>query len=218
MTFLLPCVSHCARSRSYKKEKLLSGILYLHRITDNRMAGTPLKNLRVFRKLCGRDALGKVYLTTTMWDEVDRNVGERRLDELKTDYWKAMVIQGAQIARCRSDDDSPKRIIQQILEKEAPSSVLLLQEEMVALKKELKETEAGKELYSQLEHLVEKHVVLLRRIAKERKAASEASVLVELQTEYNDLRVQIDDKLRQMQEPKLLRLKNLLGCISWNEE
>jgi hypothetical protein len=182
------------------------------------MAGTPLKNFRAFRKLCGRDALGKVYLTTTMWDEVDRNVGERRLDELKMDYWKAMIIQGAQIARCRSDDDSPKRIVQHILGQEAACKVLLLQEEMADLKQELKETEAGKELYSQLEHLVEKHVVLLRRIAKERKAASEASVLVELQTEYNDLRVQIDDKLRQMQEPKLSRLKNLLGCISWNEE
>ena len=53
-------------------QEALSGILYLHRITDNRMAGTPLKNLQVFQKLCGRDALGKVYLTTTMWDEAER--------------------------------------------------------------------------------------------------------------------------------------------------
>ena len=216
--FLLHCVSHlCPRSRSFRKEKLLSGILYLHRITDNRMAGTPLKNLRVFRKLCGRDALGKVHLTTTMWDDVDQSVGERRLDELKTDYWKAMIMHGAQIARCRSDDDSSK-IIQRIVGQEAARKVLLLQEEMADLKKELEETEAGQELYSQLERLVERHVVLLRRIDKERKAASEASVLVELQTEYNDLRVQIDDKLRQMQGPKLSRLQNLLGCISWNEE
>ena len=213
--FLLHCVSHlCPRSRSFRKEKLLSGILYLHRITDNRMAGTPLKNLRVFRKLCGKDALGKVYLTTTMWDEVDQSVGERRLDELKTDYWKAMVIQGAQIARCRSDDDSPKRIIQQIVGQEAARKVLLLQEEMADLKKELKETEAGQELYSQLDKLVEKQMLLLRRIDEERKAASEESALVELQTEYNDLRVQIDDKLRQMQVLKLSRFKNLLRFLS----
>ena len=193
--FLLHCVSHlCPRSRSFRKEKLLSGILYLHRITDNRMAGTPLKNLRVFRKLCGKDALGKVYLTTTMWDDVDQSVGERRFDELKTDHWKAMIMHGAKIARCRSDDESPKRIIQQILDQEAARKVLLLQEEMADLKKELEETEAGQELYSQLERLVERHVVLLRRIDKERKAASEASVLVELQTEYNDLRVQRDRK------------------------
>jgi hypothetical protein len=212
--FLLPCVSHFPRSRSYKKEKLLSGILYLHRITDNRMAGTPLKNLRMFQKLCGKDALGKVYLTTTMWDEVDQSVGERRLEELKTDYWKVMVTQGAQIARCRSDDDSPKRIIQQILGQEVARKVLRLQEEMAGLKKELKETEAGQELYSQLDKLVEKQMSLLRRIDEERKVASEASVLAELQTEYNDLRVHIDDKLRQMQELKLSRFKNLLRFLS----
>ena len=112
------------------------------------MAGTPLRNLRVFQKLCGRDALQKVYLTTTMWDEVDSSVGERRLDELKTDYWKAMTIHGAQTARCRSDDDSPKWIIRQILERGADGKVLLVQEEMTELKKTLRETEAGQELYS----------------------------------------------------------------------
>ena len=87
------------------------------------MAGTSLKNLQVFQRVCGRDALGKVYLTTTMWDEVDLNVGERRLDELKEDYWKSIINQGAQIVRCRSDDDSPKRIIQQILAEEAAGKV-----------------------------------------------------------------------------------------------
>ena len=179
------------------------------------MVGAPLKNLRAFRKLCGRDALGKVYLTTTMWDEVDQSVGERRFDELKTDHWKAMIMHGAKIARCRSDDESPKRIIQQILDQEAARKVLLLQEEMADLKKELKATETGQELYSQLDKLVEKQMVLLRRIDEARKAASEASVLVELQTEYNDLRVQSDDK---MQELKLLRLKKPLRFFSRKRE
>ncbi|KAG8220474.1 hypothetical protein J3R82DRAFT_3169 [Butyriboletus roseoflavus] len=101
----------------YNNDKLLSGILYLHRITDNRVAGTPLKNLRVFRKLCGKDALEKVYLTTTMWDEVEPTVGERRLDDLSSDYWKAMVSQGAHITCCRSDADLPKELIRRILAK-----------------------------------------------------------------------------------------------------
>ena len=47
------------------------------------MAGSVLKNLRVFRKLCERDALDKLYLTTTMWDEVE--LSERMLEELKTE-------------------------------------------------------------------------------------------------------------------------------------
>ena len=211
----LAYVSHiCHYSRSFKREKILSGIIYLHRITDNRMAGTPLKNLRVFRKLCGQDALDKVYLTTTMWDEVDPNIGERRLEELKTDYWKSMIMQGAQVARCRNDDDSPNKVIQHILVQEAAREAVLLREGMADLKKELKETAAGQELYSQLEKLSEKQLMLLQRIGEERKAASDPSVLAELQEEYNDLRVQIDNRLRQMQELKLSRLKSILRILS----
>ncbi|KAF8553435.1 hypothetical protein OG21DRAFT_1245167 [Imleria badia] len=205
---------------SYKKKKLLSGILYLHRITDTRMAGKPLRNLRMFQKMCGRDALDKVYLTTTMWDEVDQSVGEKRLHELAAEYWKAMIQQGAQIVRCRSDDDSPKKIIQQILDQEATRRVALLQVEMADLKKELRETEAGQELYSQLEKLVEKQMVLLQRIDKERKAAqdSDASVLVELQAEYNELRDKIDDRLRQMQELKLSWFRRVRRLFSRTRE
>lgn len=182
------------------------------------MAGTPLKNLRVFRKLCGKDALDKVYLTTTMWDEVDQSVGEKRLDELRAEYWRAMIDQGAQIVRCRDDDGSPKKIIQQILDQEATRKALLLQEEMADLKKELRETEAGQELYSQLEKLVEKQMALLQRIDKERKAAPEGSMLVELQNEYNELRMQIDHKLHQMQDLKLSRLKTLRRFFSRKRE
>ena len=153
-----------------------------------------------------------------MWDEVDPSVGAKRLDELATDFWEPMIMLGAQIVRCRSDDDSPKRIIQQILYQEAIRRPLLLQEEMAELGRELKETAAGQELYSHLDKLVEKQTALLLRINQERKAASDASVLVELQTEYNELRVQIDDKLRQMQEPKLSWLKNPLRFFSWRRE
>ena len=100
---------------SYNENKLLSGILCLHRITDNRVAGSSLKNLRVFQKLCGKDTLDNVYLTTTMWDEVELSVGERRLEELKTEYWKTMISLGAQVARCRSDDDSSKNLVRTIV-------------------------------------------------------------------------------------------------------
>ena len=100
---------------SYKKKKLLSGILYLHRITDNRMASSSLRNLRLFRRLCGREALDKVYLTTTMWDEIELRVGEKRLEELIMEYWKTMISQGAQVARCRIDDDSPKNLVRHIV-------------------------------------------------------------------------------------------------------
>lgn len=174
------------------------------------MAGTPLKNLRVFQKLCGRDALDRVYLTTTMWDEVDEDVAERRLHQLRTEYWKTMTNQGAKIACFRNDDDSAKRLIRDILVEEYIRKPVLLQDEMVELKMELRETAAGQQLYSHLEALVEKQMDLLRRIDKARKAASKTE-LDALQAEYVNLRTQIDDKLHQMQELKLSWLKRFFA-------
>jgi len=43
----------------YEKRIKLAGIIYLHRITDNRMAGTPHRNLRMFGQLCGDQAVKK---------------------------------------------------------------------------------------------------------------------------------------------------------------
>ena len=57
--------------------KSFCSLLYFHRISDNRMAGTLLKNLRMFEELCGKDALKNVILTT-MWDEVDEETGLAR--------------------------------------------------------------------------------------------------------------------------------------------
>ena len=81
--------------------------------------------------------------------------------------------------------------------------VLLIQDEIAKLKKELKETAVGQQLYSQLETLVEKQLTLLQRIDKERKAASDVEIMEELQREYSELREQIDKRLRQMQQLKL---------------
>ena len=76
---------------------------------------------------------------------------------------------------------------------------------------ELKETQAGQQLYSALATLVEKQLELLRRIDKKRKAALDPELVQELQTEYSDLQAQIDDKLRQMQQLKVPLLKRFFN-------
>ena len=55
---------------SYKKEILLSGLLFTHRIADNRMGGSAIKYLKMFHNLCGVEALKNVVLVATMWDQV----------------------------------------------------------------------------------------------------------------------------------------------------
>jgi hypothetical protein len=70
-------------SYSHKNDKiLLNGIIYLHRISDSRMKGSAKKNLLMFEKLCGEDALKKVILVTTMWDKVPLDEAEAREKQL----------------------------------------------------------------------------------------------------------------------------------------
>ncbi|KAF8858316.1 hypothetical protein BDZ45DRAFT_785836, partial [Acephala macrosclerotiorum] len=42
---------------SYRSGRKLNGIPYLHHIIDQKMQGSALRNLTMFRKLCGEDCL-----------------------------------------------------------------------------------------------------------------------------------------------------------------
>ncbi|KDR82096.1 hypothetical protein GALMADRAFT_115026, partial [Galerina marginata CBS 339.88] len=76
---------------AYKEKVTLAGIVYLHRITDNRMSGAYYQNLRMFDELCGEKAAANVVLVTTMWDKVEADVGEMREEDLTKNYWKKMI-------------------------------------------------------------------------------------------------------------------------------
>ncbi|KDQ22972.1 hypothetical protein PLEOSDRAFT_1014870, partial [Pleurotus ostreatus PC15] len=76
---------------TYRNKVKLTGIIYMHRISDNRMAGTPMRNLKLFAKLCGTVAAEGVVMTTTMWDIVEAETGRAREKELRDDYWKGIL-------------------------------------------------------------------------------------------------------------------------------
>lgn len=65
-------------AESYSHAVKLSGVIYLHRNTDTRVGGSGMKNLRMFRKLCGAANLRNVVLATTMWTDCKPDYGERR--------------------------------------------------------------------------------------------------------------------------------------------
>ncbi|KXN85567.1 hypothetical protein AN958_11134 [Leucoagaricus sp. SymC.cos] len=93
----------------------ISGILYLHRITDVRISGTVLKNFDMFQKLCGTDFYRRVALVTTMWpDEPDRvtySECRRREKELQENYWNVMITMGSRVYRFTKRAKSAERII-----------------------------------------------------------------------------------------------------------
>ena len=162
---------------SYKRGIHLAGIIYLHSISDNRIRGSFLKNLRILGKLCGDDAFTNVVLATTMWDRVDRSTGERREQGLKQAYWKQMLALGSPTVRFQSTFESAWQIID-IIASKRPIDALLIQEELVDLKRHLNNTQAGRSLYDEQQKLpAERKEVALsedKQMKEELDAAYEA--------------------------------------------
>lgn len=120
----------------------LRGIIYLHRITDNRMQGSANKNLDLFKKLVGEDALSNVVLATTMWGNVnDMGKANVRDSELREEYWGDMRRKGSTTTRFDGTRASAQGIVSQLLGKK--SVVLKMQEQLVDQKMALNRTAAG---------------------------------------------------------------------------
>ena len=127
-------------SLRYEQGILLTGLLFLHRIADNQMTGTSVRNPHIFEMVCGIGALQNVILVTTMWDGVDKVTGTEREKELRTKFWKSMIASGSQTARFDSTSRSAWDILDQIPGVKYP---LQLQTEMVDEGKPLISTPAG---------------------------------------------------------------------------
>ena len=97
----------------------LAGFIYLHEITQTRMSGSALKNLDVFKKICGNNALKNVVIGTTKWDDVSLKVSQQREQILRDIFWKEMVQQGSVTMRVHPDSSSAWKIVNRILENDA---------------------------------------------------------------------------------------------------
>ncbi|KAH8750693.1 P-loop containing nucleoside triphosphate hydrolase protein, partial [Hyaloscypha sp. PMI_1271] len=138
-------------SEAYQKDLLLTGIIYLHRITDTRMGGTARKDLMMFKKLCGEDSFSNVVLATTHWEKVSAEDGDRREAELRTstEFYGTMIRRGSTMMRHMDNAISAKAVVAHLVNQHT-TTVLNIQREMVADKVGLKETEAGRVLQSDI--------------------------------------------------------------------
>ncbi|KAJ9130233.1 p-loop containing nucleoside triphosphate hydrolase protein [Pleurostoma richardsiae] len=180
----------------------LSGILYLHPITDSRMGGAGKRNLDLLRNLVGSENMGNVKLITTKWCGVTDQESEVRLDDLLSDFWKEMVDNGADIDRYDGTVKDGKRIIQSIL-RTAPVT-LLFQEE---LRKgfQLAETSAGKSLKEELNKLQEKYDRRLRELKDDAAAERE---------KYEEAlwkRDEVAEQVRKLHEGEIKEMQGRIG-------
>ena len=157
-------------SSSYKKGKLLSGIIYLHRITDVRMDGSSVKYVKMFQKLCGPDALQNVLLATTQWSNVNQAQGESRERELRDGrFWGGLITEGASVTRFMGTRESGMELIDKLMGYQPKP--LDIQDQIVGEKMEMSETNAGKFMNEELVSLQEEYQRDLEDLKREHQKA-----------------------------------------------
>jgi hypothetical protein len=182
---------------TYKNGVRLSGIIYLHDITKNRMTHGGLSNLIMFQDLCGPEPLGNVVLATSRWSKDPEQIkDEERFErELITSpkYWGEMVKNESKVTRFRNTEESAHEILDMLVPKE--KITLAIQEEMVKENLPIGETTAGKTL--------NKALVDLR---KELEEQMEKQIQAAMQSQNEDMKIYREDQAKKY-EQKVLKLR-----------
>ncbi|KAF4614550.1 hypothetical protein D9613_003466 [Agrocybe pediades] len=182
-------------AKTYKTHIHLSGLLYLHRITDNRIADALRRSLHVFSQICGQQALQNVILVTTMWDEVKLDVGKQREEEIDERFWGTMKSSGANYMRFQNTLTSAWDIVRAIAQPDRKPIVLALQQELISRRKRLTETSAAHALYAPLPDIIAEQDATRRHHLETQTEEEKTKKLLE---EYATTQAEIDKLLREL--------------------
>ncbi|KAI0026129.1 P-loop containing nucleoside triphosphate hydrolase protein [Xylariomycetidae sp. FL0641] len=203
---------------AYKNDMKLSGIIYLHPISDTRVTHHATKNLQMFQKLTGEKNLKNVVLATSMWDKVTEEQGLAREQELKSKFWKVMMAYQAQVIRYSGTPDSARRIARMLM-KNTPF-YLQLQEEMGKDNKALRDTAAGREVMIELARLKEEHQRELAEMEMMMKNSAEENrfVVEALKQHYQGQLGELEKTLRDERRMNEEAMKSLAERIKLLEK
>ncbi|KAI6150060.1 hypothetical protein EDD17DRAFT_1739941, partial [Pisolithus thermaeus] len=153
-------------AKKYRGNVKLTGVIYTHRISDNRMSGSVCKNLDLFSQLCGDKAAQCVRLVTTMWDKQkpeNAAIWQERVSGLEGNFWEPLIRLGACHEQFLNTSESAWDIVNGLVQPR-PSLALLVQEEIVDAEKRLNETSAGRALYTQFQRVLLEQKEMLKRL------------------------------------------------------
>ncbi|KAK6348272.1 hypothetical protein TWF718_006079 [Orbilia javanica] len=164
----------------YSNSRPLTGIIYVHDVSKEKMGGTSHKSLRTFQKLVGERSMENVVLVTTHWRTFFNGDQVKREDELRKTFWASMIGRGSKILRHDGSRKSAIRITEQILSRKPV--VVKIVDEMVNQKMAFYQTDAGgvvQEGLRELEGKLDSNVVALNdeitQLKKEKKDAEDAA-------------------------------------------
>jgi hypothetical protein len=210
---------------SYSNSIKLHGIIYLHRITDPRMQGSGMRNLHMFKRLCGDKNLSNVIMATCQWERVLEADGAEREKQLRETphFWGYMVDRGSQMHRHYNTRESALRLIDSLVGGTAsrPKIVLDIQTQMVDEGKDLASTGAGqavddaisKERQKFAKEIAESQADIREALASRDRET--ASVLEQHQKEMNERVRKLDNEhaalqvsLERLQEERFAKMKS----------
>ncbi|KAH6905902.1 hypothetical protein BKA70DRAFT_1291452 [Coprinopsis sp. MPI-PUGE-AT-0042] len=202
--------------QAYKQELPVAGIVYITDITQKRMNGTAKLNLSMFTKLCGESSYKKVMMATSHWQELpDQRKGATREAELIGNYWKDIMDGGARVRRIdKLDGNYEEVIIQDVIKgfldcegKEEGIQPLLIQYELVEWHRTLPTTQAGKELRSTLQEILEL-----------KKRAEAGKMDEKMRRELEAKKASLRKQLKTLKLPLSQRIRGALGIATGAQE
>jgi hypothetical protein len=128
---------------SYRKGEKLTGIIFLHDITQKRIAPSN-RSLSMMHDLCGNDALNNVTLVTSMWESANRQQNINRETSLKSLWRERMSGREPKTSRFDNTLASAWCIIDAI-EQNRPV-ITQLQRETVDSGNHISDTKAGRQV------------------------------------------------------------------------
>ncbi|KAH7920365.1 P-loop containing nucleoside triphosphate hydrolase protein [Leucogyrophana mollusca] len=199
-------------AQSYNDDKRLTGVIYLHEITQKRMMDTSRKNLEMFHKLCGHDASRNVVLATTKWANVTEGAGKRHEGQLKNTFWKNLINEGSEMTRFLNDSKSAWAIVDHIVASSDELRALHIQRELVDLQTVIPETEACNSLRETLQELLSSHQKTVADLTNDQQRRGTAEMQRRLQEVEDQIRSSMSQlKQLQIRRPLSTRLMTLAG-------
>jgi hypothetical protein len=204
----------------YRREVQLAGIIYFHRISDQRWRGSDTRSFGWLKSICGEETLRNVVLATNMWGDVTREIGAVREQQLATDFVKDALDEGAQLHRHHDTTESAHQIIRGILNnRRAPFQV---QRELVEEDREFDQTTVGEEIKREVGEstkALEEEIEELRntlKMGKETRVQLEAEI-AKLQAEkenFNDLSRNMNANYREVALEFAAKFASLLAQVA----
>ncbi|KAG7284892.1 hypothetical protein NEMBOFW57_009507 [Staphylotrichum longicolle] len=142
---------------SYHEGKRLSGLIFMHDVTQPRIGRSNVRNMTLFRKITGNDNMKNVTLLTTKWEILpDQAIGVRRENELHEEpgFWNRMLADDAQSRRHDGTKESALAIIRELLKKDP---VVLRMQQQMAEGADIVNTEAGEFVNEEYLRLQKQH-------------------------------------------------------------